>query len=52
MSAKQAAAIAAALGRDAPFAEIGRQQARARMAAVFGEEAADAVLDVSGGLFR
>ncbi|MFC9814109.1 SDR family oxidoreductase [Streptomyces virginiae] len=46
---QQVGAIAAALGRDVPFAEISRREARARMAAVFGEEAADAVLDVSGG---
>lgn len=46
---QQVDAIAAALGRDVPFIEITRQEARARMAAVFGEEAADAVLDVTGG---
>ncbi|MEU1824301.1 MULTISPECIES: NAD(P)H-binding protein [Streptomyces] len=46
---QQAEAIAAALGREVPFAEISRQEAHARMAAVFGDEAADAVLDVMGG---
>lgn len=46
---QQVEAIAAALGRDIPFAEISRQEARAQMAAVFGAEAADAVLDVTGG---
>ena len=45
----QVEAIATALGRDVPFAEITRRRARARMAAVFGAEAADAVLDVMGG---
>ncbi|WP_024754678.1 NAD(P)H-binding protein [Streptomyces exfoliatus] len=46
---QQTVAIAEALGRDVPFAEISRQEARAPMVAVFGEEAADAVLDVTGG---
>ncbi|MEU1863490.1 NAD(P)H-binding protein [Streptomyces gardneri] len=46
---QQTEAIAEALGRDVPFAEISRPEARALMAAVFGEEAADAVLDVTGG---
>ncbi|MFD7257911.1 NAD(P)H-binding protein [Streptomyces sp. NPDC059874] len=46
---QQTETIAAALGREVPFAEISRRQARALMAAVFGEEAADAVLDVTGG---
>ncbi|CAL9677222.1 NAD(P)H azoreductase [Streptomyces sp. enrichment culture] len=46
---QQVEAIAAELGRDVPFIEIGRQEARGPMAAVFGEEAADAVLDVTGG---
>lgn len=46
---QQVEAIAAALGREVPFAEISRRQARAQMAAVFGAEAADAVLDVTGG---
>lgn len=45
----QVEAIATALGREVPFAEISRGQARAQMAAVFGPEAADAVLDVTGG---
>ncbi|MFB7591865.1 NAD(P)H-binding protein [Streptomyces sp. NPDC056169] len=46
---RQVEAIAAALGREIPFAEISRQEAHAQMAAVFGAEAADAVLDVTGG---
>ncbi|MGI5455929.1 NAD(P)H-binding protein [Streptomyces sp. CA-249302] len=46
---QQVEAIAAALGREVPFAEISRAQAHARMAAIFGAEAADAVLDVMGG---
>lgn len=46
---QQVEAIAAVLGRDVPFIEISRREARSRMAAVFGEEAADAVLDVTGG---
>ncbi|MEU0386608.1 NAD(P)H-binding protein [Streptomyces chartreusis] len=46
---QQVEAIAAALGRDVPFTEVSRQEAHAQMAAVFGDEAADAVLDVTGG---
>ncbi|MCX5336320.1 SDR family oxidoreductase [Streptomyces sp. NBC_00140] len=46
---QQVEAIAAALGRDVPFTEISRQEAHAQMAAVFGAEAAEAVLDVTGG---
>ncbi|WP_328904099.1 NAD(P)H-binding protein [Streptomyces sp. NBC_00441] len=46
---QQVAAIGAAIGREVPFAGIGRQEARAWMAEVFGAEAADAVLDVTGG---
>lgn len=46
---QQVEAIAAALGREVPFAEISREEAHAHMAAVFGAEAADAVLDVTGG---
>ncbi|MFD5338113.1 NAD(P)H-binding protein [Streptomyces hawaiiensis] len=46
---QQAEAIAAVLGREVPFAEIGRQEAHAQMAAVFGADAAEAVLDVTGG---
>ncbi|MEV0782132.1 NAD(P)H-binding protein [Streptomyces sp. NPDC050423] len=45
----QTEAIAAVLGREVPFAEISREEAHAQMAAVFGAEAADAVLDVTGG---
>ncbi|MET9692385.1 NAD(P)H-binding protein [Streptomyces sp. NPDC006514] len=46
---QQVEAIAAALGRDVPFIEVSRGEAHAQMAAVFGAEAADAVLDVTGG---
>ncbi|MFJ1797123.1 NAD(P)H-binding protein [Kitasatospora griseola] len=46
---QQVGSIAAALGQEVPFAEIGREEAHARMATVFGAEAADAVLDVMGG---
>ncbi|MFE6104370.1 SDR family oxidoreductase [Streptomyces laurentii] len=46
---QQVEAIAEALGREIPFAEISRDQAYARMVAVFGADAADAVLDVTGG---
>ncbi|MFF3094783.1 SDR family oxidoreductase [Streptomyces cyaneofuscatus] len=46
---QQAGAIAAALGREVPFTEISREAARRRMAAFLGYEAADAVLDVTGG---
>ncbi|MGA4959441.1 NAD(P)H-binding protein [Streptomyces lavendulocolor] len=46
---QQVEAIAAVLGREVPFAEISRRQAHAQMVAVFGPEAADAVLDVTGG---
>ncbi|MGA5472709.1 SDR family oxidoreductase [Streptomyces arboris] len=46
---QQAGAIAAALGREVPFAEIGREEALGQMAAFLGYEAADAVLDVTGG---
>jgi uncharacterized protein YbjT (DUF2867 family) len=46
---QQVEAIAATLRRDVPFIEISRQDAHAQMAAVFGDEAADAVLDVTGG---
>ncbi|MBF6236478.1 NAD(P)H-binding protein [Nocardia otitidiscaviarum] len=46
---EQVAAIAAELGREIEVVDIGREQARARMVEVFGAEAADAVLDVTGG---
>ncbi|MES9510394.1 NAD(P)H-binding protein [Streptomyces sp. NPDC000609] len=46
---QQVEAIAAALGREVPFAETGSQEAHAQTAAAFGAEAADAVLDVTGG---
>ncbi|MBD0708026.1 hypothetical protein BU197_06310 [Streptomyces sp. CBMA291] len=49
MSARQqVAGIATVLRREVPFAETGRPEARDRSAAVFGEAAADAVLDVTG----
>ncbi|MGW6817423.1 SDR family oxidoreductase [Streptomyces sp. NPDC055005] len=46
---QQVEAIGAALGRVVPFAEISRGEAHAGMAVIFGDEAADAVLDVIGG---
>ncbi|MFJ1596558.1 SDR family oxidoreductase [Streptomyces sp. NPDC088261] len=46
---QQVGSIAAALGREVPFTEISREQAYAQTVAVFGAEAADAVLDVTGG---
>ncbi|ANW19441.1 SDR family oxidoreductase [Streptomyces clavuligerus] len=46
---EQVAALARALGREVPFAGIGRQEARRGLAAFLGEETADAVLDLTGG---
>ncbi|MFD0163600.1 NAD(P)H-binding protein [Streptomyces decoyicus] len=46
---QQVGAIAAALGREVPFAEISRQEAHRQMAGFLGGEAADAVLDLTGG---
>ncbi|THA62836.1 NAD-dependent epimerase/dehydratase family protein [Streptomyces sp. A0958] len=46
---QQVGAIAAVLGREVPFAEISRQEAHRQMATFLGDEAADAVLDVTGG---
>ncbi|MET7293169.1 NAD(P)H-binding protein [Streptomyces griseoloalbus] len=46
---QQVGAIAAALGRDVPCVEIGRDEAHRHMSAFLGAEAADAVLDVTGG---
>lgn len=46
---QQVASIAEVLGLDVPFAEISREEAHAQMAAVFGDVAADAVLEVTGG---
>lgn len=46
---QQVAAIAAALEREVPFAEISRRKAHGTWAAVLGAEAADAVLDITGG---
>lgn len=46
---QQVAAIAAALGRAVPLAVIGREEARRELAEALGAEAADAVLDVTGG---
>ncbi|MEU5023005.1 SDR family oxidoreductase [Streptomyces milbemycinicus] len=46
---QQIEAIAAALGREVPVAEIGREEAQREMAAFLGEEAASAVLDLMGG---
>ncbi|TXL87990.1 NAD(P)H-binding protein [Streptomyces sp. IB2014 016-6] len=46
---QQVAAIAAVLGRDVPLVGISRAEAHRTMAAFLGDEAADAVLDVTGG---
>lgn len=46
---QQVAAIAAVLGREVPFDGIGRQEAHGTLAAVFGAEEADAILDITGG---
>ncbi|MEU9885312.1 NAD(P)H-binding protein [Sphaerisporangium sp. NPDC051011] len=46
---QQVAAIAVALEREVPFAEISREEAHRDMAVFLGDEAADAVLDVTGG---
>lgn len=46
---QQVEAIAAVLGRDVPFAEISREKAHRAMATFLGDEAADAVLDLTGG---
>ncbi|MEU9860785.1 NAD(P)H-binding protein [Streptomyces sp. NPDC047971] len=45
----QVGAVAAALGREVPFAEIGREEAHRHLAAFLGDEAAAAVLDLTGG---
>ncbi len=46
---QQVEAIAAVLGREVPCAEISREEAHQQMSAFLGAEAADAVLDVTGG---
>ncbi|MER7408351.1 NAD(P)H-binding protein [Streptomyces sp. NPDC000070] len=46
---QQVEAIAVALEREVPLAEISRAEAHRDMAAFLGDEAADAVLDVTGG---
>ncbi|MGA5562912.1 NAD(P)H-binding protein [Streptomyces platensis] len=46
---QQVEAIAAALGRAVPLAEISREEAHRHMSAFLGDETADAVLDVTGG---
>lgn len=46
---QQVETIAGLLNRDIEFTETTREQARPSMVAVFGEDAADAVLDVTGG---
>lgn len=46
---QQVGAIATALGRKVAFAEISRQEAHRQMAVFLGNEAADAVLDLTGG---
>ncbi|MFE0930577.1 NAD(P)H-binding protein [Streptomyces mutabilis] len=46
---QQVEAIAAALGRQVPFTEIDRAEAHRHMSTFLGAEAADAVLDLTGG---
>ncbi|MDX3225904.1 NAD(P)H-binding protein [Streptomyces sp. ME19-01-6] len=46
---RQVEEVAAALGREVPFAEISRGEAHRDMAAFLGDEAASAVLDLMGG---
>ncbi|MET9774788.1 NAD(P)H-binding protein [Streptomyces sp. NPDC006367] len=46
---QQLEAIAEAVGRDIPFAETGREEAFRDMAAFLGDEAAAAILDITGG---
>ncbi|MFJ7998787.1 NAD(P)H-binding protein [Streptomyces sp. NPDC096310] len=46
---QQIGALAAVLGRDVAYAETGRREAHRRLALLLGDEAADAVLDVTGG---
>ena len=46
---QQVEAIAAVLEREVPLVEISREEAHRHMAAFLGDEAADAVLDVTGG---
>lgn len=45
----QVEAIATAVAREVPFVEISREEAHPRAVAVFGADAADAVLDITGG---
>ncbi|MEU9408699.1 NAD(P)H-binding protein [Streptomyces sp. NPDC048281] len=46
---QQLEAVAGAVGRDVPFTRIGRAEAHREMAAFLGDEAAAAVLDITGG---
>ncbi|MFE4827649.1 NAD(P)H-binding protein [Streptomyces sp. NPDC056672] len=46
---RQIETIAVVLGREVPFAEISRQEAHRQMSVFLGDEAADAVLDLTGG---
>lgn len=46
---QQIRAIETVLGRDIPFAAIGREEAHGRLAVFMGDESADAVLDLTGG---
>ncbi|MFC4507092.1 MULTISPECIES: SDR family oxidoreductase [Streptomyces] len=46
---RQLAAIARAVGRDIPLTEISRTEAHRDLAALLGDEAASAVLDITGG---
>ncbi|MEU6193079.1 NAD(P)H-binding protein [Streptomyces sp. NPDC047061] len=46
---QQLEALAQAVGRDVPFTRVGRAEAHRDMAAFLGDEAAAAVLDITGG---
>jgi uncharacterized protein YbjT (DUF2867 family) len=46
---QQLETIAQVVGREVPFTEISREEAHRDMAAFLGDEAADAVLDITGG---
>jgi uncharacterized protein YbjT (DUF2867 family) len=46
---QQVEAIAAVLGQEVPFVEIGREEAHRQMASLMGDQTADAVLDLMGG---
>ena len=46
---RQLAALARVVGRDVPLIEIGREEAHHDLAAFMGDEAAAAILDITGG---